>query len=101
MSRNASSEKSRLQVILRAVKAGSLPGCSLIVYLVIRLPSWALISCYIFGIFALASNTLCEIIPQKSADRLTWWGYVLGRKRPGRYASRPKRRGSQRRARRA
>ena len=79
MSRSASSEKSRLQVILQAVKAGSLPGGSLIACLVIGLPSWALIACYIFG---LASSTLCEIIPQKSADRLTWWSYVLGRKRP-------------------
>ena len=84
MSCDAQNDSSRLQAISQALNLGSLARYGLIAPWFIRLPPWTLVT---YGILALACAMLRETIPQESADRLAWWGYVLRRKRK----SRPKR----------
>jgi hypothetical protein len=91
-SSNASGDNSHLQALSRASKFQSLAGRGgFIVAMHMWLPPWVLITC---GIFALAGGVLRATIPQESADRLEWWGYVLQRERQPRpkLGNRPPRR---------
>ena len=72
------SDTGRFEVISQTFKPESLAIHSLMVPWLIRLPPWAFVTC---GAFALACDMLRGTIPQESADRLAWWGYVLKRKR--------------------